>query len=159
MVNPSPLISIFHSFLLLPLSCPKLQSPSLSSPTPQVFLFPFAILLHLPKTSSPFHLFAYHHVHPFLSISLLLSLLSFYLPCIPSFLFLIPLPFPSHPSFHIPTPAHVLAPLPHFPLKLLPIQPIYSYSSLFFCPPSSPSSSPIHLLPSPSHSSVHPPSF
>ena len=165
MVIPSPLISIFHSFLLLPLSCPKLQSPSLSSPTPQVFLFPFPILLHLPKTS-----------YPSISLATIMFILFFLFPSFPNFYpstyheflhssFSFPFPFlPTH-LFSSQPPTHIPAPLPYLPLKRLPIQPIYSYSLLFFCQPSSSSSSSIHLLPSPlsfpfpPHSSVHPPSL
>ena len=133
MVNPSPLISISHSFLLLPFSCPKLQSPSLSSPTPKVFLFPFPILLHLPKTS-----------YPSISLATIMFILFFLFPFFPDF-------YPStyhaffHSSFSSPYPflpthlfssqplAHIPVPLPYLALKLLPIQPIYSYSLLFFC--------------------------
>ena len=101
MVNPSPLISIFHSFLLLPLSCSKLQSPSLSSPTPQVFLFPFPILLQFYQK--------------------LLTLPSLWPPSCSSFSFYFP---PSLTSIFLPI-MNSFIPLSHSPSLSFP--PIFSH--------------------------------
>ena len=174
MVNPSPLIFIFHSFLLLPLSGPKITISFLVFSYSSSFSLSFPHFTASTKNFLPFHLFGHHHVHPFLSISLLLSLLSFYLTCILSFLFLIPLPFPSHPSFLIPTPyphpcSSSLSPSQTFTYStnLLLLPPIFlptlkyfllshpspSFPSLlpfpfpFICSPSLPPSDPIPTFP------------
>lgn len=111
MVIPSPLISIFHSFLLLPLSCPKLQSPSLSSPTPQVFLFPFPILLHLPKTS-----------YPSISLATIMFILFFLFPSFPNF-------YPS--TYHEFLHSSFSFPFPFLPTHLFSSQPLPTSLFLF----------------------------